>query len=92
MWACIYLQVVEAIAAAAEKGLNIPIIYNTSAYDGLPSLALMDGLVDIYMPDFKFFTPESGQQYAHARDYAEVAKAAIKEMHRQVGLGCGTAT
>ncbi|WIA40873.1 hypothetical protein OEZ86_004539 [Tetradesmus obliquus] len=78
-------QLVEAIAAAVEKGLNIPIIYNTSAYDGLPSLALMDGLVDIYMPDFKFFTAESGQRYAKARDYAEVAKAAIKEMHRQVG-------
>jgi putative pyruvate formate lyase activating enzyme len=46
----------------------------------------MDGLVDIYMPDFKFFTPESGQRYAKARDYAEVVKAAIKEMHRQVGF------
>jgi putative pyruvate formate lyase activating enzyme len=82
--------VVEAIAAAVDKGLRVPIIYNTSAYDGLPSLALMDGLVDIYMPDFKFVTPESGQRYAKARDYADVAKAAIKEMHRQVGLCCGT--
>eukprot|EP00775_Hariotina_reticulata_P007293 gene7293-7506_t len=78
-------QVVEAVAAAVAKGLSIPIVYNTSSYDGLASLALMDGMVDIYMPDFKFWTAESSQKYAKAKDYPEVAREAIKEMHRQVG-------
>jgi putative pyruvate formate lyase activating enzyme len=79
-------QVVEAIAVAVEDGLRIPIVYNTSAYDGLSSLRLMDGLVDIYMPDFKFWEPESGRRLARASDYPEVARAAIAEMHRQTGV------
>jgi putative pyruvate formate lyase activating enzyme len=79
------LQVAEAVAAAVEKGLKIPIVYNTSAYDGLASLKLMEGLVDVYMPDFKFWTPESSQKYVKARNYPQVAQEAIKEMHRQVG-------
>jgi putative pyruvate formate lyase activating enzyme len=78
-------QVVEAIAAAAAGGLRIPIVYNTSGYDGLASLRLMDGLVDIYMPDFKFWEPETARRLARAGDYPEVARAAVREMHRQVG-------
>lgn len=78
-------QVVEAIAEAVPRGLRIPIVYNTSAYDGLSSLRLMDGLVDVYMPDFKFWEPETARRLARARDYPEAAKAAIAEMHRQVG-------
>ena len=78
-------QIVEAIAAAVPHGLRVPIVYNTSAYDAMSSLALMDGLVDIYMPDFKFWKPETAQRLARARDYPEVARTALKEMHRQVG-------
>ena len=78
-------QVVEAIAAAVPRGLDVPIVYNTSAYDAVDSLRLMDGLIDIYMPDFKFWEPETARRLARARDYPEVARAAITEMHRQVG-------
>jgi putative pyruvate formate lyase activating enzyme len=79
-------QVVEALAVAIPAGLRLPIVYNTSAYDGLSSLQLMDGLVDIYMPDFKFWEPETARRLGRARDYPEVARAAISEMHRQVGV------
>ena len=75
-------QVVEAIAAAAERGLNVPIVYNTSSYDAMSSLELLDGLVDIYMPDFKFWTPETSQRLCKAKDYPEVTKKVIQEMHR----------
>jgi putative pyruvate formate lyase activating enzyme len=78
-------QVVEAIAEAVPRGLRIPIVYNTSAYDSLASLRLMEGLVDIYMPDFKFWSPEVSLRLALPRDYAERAREAIAEMHRQVG-------
>jgi len=79
-------QVIEAIAAAIPKGLNLPIVYNTSAYDAISSLKLLDGLVDIYMPDFKFWHKDSARQFAKAKDYPEKAREAIKEMHRQVGV------
>lgn len=78
-------QVIEAIAAAVPRGLRLPIVYNTSAYDSLRSLQLLDGLVDIYMPDFKFWDPETSLRLARAKDYAERAREAIAEMHRQVG-------
>ncbi|HEV8657429.1 MAG TPA: radical SAM protein [Thermoanaerobaculia bacterium] len=78
-------QVVEAIAAAIPKGLRLPIVYNTSAYDSLRSLQLLDGIVDIYMPDFKFWSPTTSLRLALAKDYAERAREAIVEMHRQVG-------
>jgi len=78
-------QVVEAIAAAVPLGFHLPVIYNTSAYDALPSLELLDGLVDIYMPDFKFWKPETSVVLSRARDYPERAREAIREMHRQVG-------
>ena len=84
-------QVIEAIAAAVPRGLRVPIVYNTSAYDALSSLRLLDGLVDIYMPDFKFWSPETALRLAKARDYPERAREAILEMHRQVGpLKIGT--
>ncbi|MDH3624093.1 MAG: radical SAM protein [Myxococcales bacterium] len=78
-------QVAEAIAIAVPRGLRVPIVYNTSAYDSLASLKLMEGLVDIYMPDFKFWHRESARVLCKAKDYPEVARAAIREMHRQVG-------
>jgi putative pyruvate formate lyase activating enzyme len=78
-------QVVEAIAAAVPRGLRIPIVYNTSGYDAPASLRLLDGLVDVYMPDFKLWERESARRLLGAKDYPERARAAIAEMHRQVG-------
>ena len=62
-------QILEALLLAVERGLRLPLVYNTSAYDSLDSLALLDGIVDIYMPDFKFWDPESARRYAKAPDY-----------------------
>jgi putative pyruvate formate lyase activating enzyme len=78
-------QIVEALPFAIEGGLRLPLVYNTSAYDALFSVALMEGLVDIYMPDFKFWEPESAFRYLKARDYPEVARTVIRAMFRQVG-------
>lgn len=78
-------QIVEALAVAVPAGLCLPIVYNTSAYDSLRSLSLMDGLIDIYMPDFKFWEAETARRLARAADYPAVARKAIAEMHRQVG-------
>ncbi|UCF41378.1 MAG: radical SAM protein [Gemmatimonadota bacterium] len=78
-------QVVEALVLAIEQGLRVPIVYNTSAYDSLESLELMDGIVDIYMPDFKYWSRERARTYLRAEDYPDAARAALKEMHRQVG-------
>lgn len=78
-------QVIEAIALAVEGGLTVPIVYNTSSYDSLRSLELLDGLVDIYMPDFKFWTEDTSARLCKARDYPEVTRRVITEMYRQVG-------
>ena len=78
-------QVVEALAVAIPRGLRVPIVDDTSAFDALSSLRLMDGLVDIYMPDFKFWHRETARRLCKAKNYPEVARAAIREMHRQVG-------
>lgn len=78
-------QILEALLLATLEGLRLPLVYNTSAYDSLESLELMDGVVDIYMPDFKFWNPEMARRYLRAPDYPETARRAIKEMHRQVG-------
>ena len=78
-------QILEALLLAVERGLHLPLVDNTSAYDSLDSLALMDGVVDIYMPDFKFWDPERARLYSKAPDYPEAARRAIREMHRQVG-------
>ena len=78
-------QVLEALALAVDGGLTLPIVYNTSAYDCMDSLELLDGIVDIYMPDFKYWSEESSATYLKAEDYPAAARAAIKEMHRQVG-------
>lgn len=78
-------QVVEAVAEAVDGGLELPIVYNTSAYDRAEGLELMDGLVDIYMPDFKFWSEEASRHYMKAADYPAAARAAIREMDRQVG-------
>jgi putative pyruvate formate lyase activating enzyme len=78
-------QIVQALPFAIAEGLRLPLVYNTSAYDSMESLALLDGLVDIYMPDFKYWDAEMARKYSRAPDYPEVARRAIKEMYRQVG-------
>jgi putative pyruvate formate lyase activating enzyme len=78
-------QVLEALVIAVERGLRLPIVYNTSAYDSAESLRLLDGVIDIYMPDFKFWDGQLSLKYLKAKDYAEAARPALKEMHRQVG-------
>jgi len=84
-------QVIEAIAAAVPAGLGIPVVYNTSAFDTVASLKMLEGLVDIYMPDFKYWNPGTAHRLSGARDYPERAREALLEMHRQVGpLRCGT--
>jgi putative pyruvate formate lyase activating enzyme len=78
-------QMARAILIAAEKGLQIPIIYNTNAYDSVEVLKLLDGIVDVYLPDLKYSENDAGFQFSKVRDYATHARAAIKEMFRQTG-------
>jgi putative pyruvate formate lyase activating enzyme len=78
-------QILAGLEIAISRGLSIPLIYNTSAYDQVESLRLLEGLVDIYMPDFKFWEPSVAEFTCQAPDYPEVARAALIEMHRQVG-------
>lgn len=78
-------QILAALPAAIAKGLSVPLVYNSSGYDSIDTLKLLEGIFDIYMPDFKFWTRESGKRYAKAPDYADKARKAILEMHRQVG-------
>ncbi|HXE91485.1 MAG TPA: radical SAM protein [Terriglobales bacterium] len=78
-------QILEGLLPAVEGGLRLPLVYNTSAYDSLDSLELMDGIIDIYMPDFKFWEGEMARRYVRAPNYPEAARRAIQEMHRQVG-------
>jgi putative pyruvate formate lyase activating enzyme len=78
-------QILAAVEIALSKGLRLPLVFNTSAYDRPETLRLLEGVVDIYMPDFKFWKPESAQATCEAPDYPEVARKALAEMHRQVG-------
>ena len=78
-------QLVPVIHKAKEKGLKIPVVYNTSAYETVETLRRLDGLVDVYLPDCKFFDPRTAERYAKAPDYFDVAKEAIAEMVRQTG-------
>lgn len=78
-------QMARAILLAARQGLTLPIVYNTNAYDSVEVLRLLDGIVDIYLPDLKYADSAAGFQYSKVRDYKEHARAAIKEMHRQMG-------
>jgi putative pyruvate formate lyase activating enzyme len=78
-------QIIAAVEIAAAKGLHLPLVYNTGGYDSPEALALLDGVIDIYMPDMKYSDSEIAHRYSHVRDYAEINRAAVKEMHRQVG-------
>src|SRR5687768_17742515 len=77
-------QMARSILIAARKGLTLPIVYNTNAYDSVAVLKLLDGIVDVYLPDLKYADSDAGFQYSKVRDYREHARAAIKEMHRQM--------
>lgn len=79
------LKIAEAIKGARDRGLIIPIVYNTSGYEKVESLKLLDGLVNVYLPDFKYVSPVISGKYSKAPDYFEVAGKALKEMYRQVG-------
>lgn len=78
-------QIVSAVEIACERGLHVPLVYNSGGYDNIGSLKLLEGIIDIYMPDLKFSNPDIAKECCDAPDYFEVAKKAIKEMHRQVG-------
>ena len=78
-------QIALALFMAKEKGLTIPVVYNTSSYESPEALKLLEGLVDIYLPDLKYYSPEISKAYSSAPDYFDVAIKAIAEMYRQVG-------
>lgn len=78
-------QIALSLSSAKVRGLHIPVVYNTSGYEEPASLRLLEGLVDIYLPDLKYFSPELSEKYSHARDYFRKASAAIAEMFRQTG-------
>ena len=78
-------QILKALPVAVEKGLKVPLVYNTGGYDSVETLKLLEGVFDIYMPDFKYAESKVAEEYSQAYDYPEKAKLAFKEMHRQVG-------
>src|SRR2546427_9219406 len=78
-------QMARAILIAAEKGLRLPIVYNTNAYDSFEVLKLLDNIVDVYLPDLKYAGDDEGFLYSKVRSYASVSRAALREMHRQMG-------
>ncbi len=78
-------QILEAVEIAASQGLRLPLVYNTGGYDRVETLRLLEDVIDIYMPDIKFDDPAVAGELAHAADYPAVVRAALKEMHRQVG-------
>ena len=78
-------QILEALEAAAGEGFSLPIVYNTGGYDSIEVIRLLDGVVDIYMPDIKFLSAEAAKRYCDAEDYPAVIREIVREMHRQVG-------
>ena len=78
-------QFLAGLAIAAKEGMDLPIVYNTGGYDGMEALGLLDGVVDVYMPDLKYADREAALRYSGAADYWDMARPAIKEMFRQVG-------
>lgn len=78
-------HIVTSLELARKNGLSIPIVYNTGSYEKIETLRMLDGLIDVYLPDLKFYNPTVSREYCHAGDYYEVARAAIEEMFRQTG-------
>ena len=77
--------ILEALELAVSRGLHLPIVYNSGGYDSVETLKLLDGVVDIYMPDMKYFDEKTAERFSGVKNYPEVNRAAVKEMHRQVG-------
>ena len=80
------IHIIEAIKIARDKGLHIPIVYNTNGYESVETLRVLEGYIDIYLPDFKYYYNELGKKYSNVENYFEIATKAIKEMYRQVGI------
>jgi putative pyruvate formate lyase activating enzyme len=78
-------EVMAGVLVAAEAGLRLPLVYNSGGYDSMGMLRMLDGIVDIYMPDMKYADPETGRRYSKVANYPQVNQAAVREMHRQVG-------
>jgi putative pyruvate formate lyase activating enzyme len=78
-------QILESLEAAAGEGFRLPVVYNTGGYDSIDAIRLLDGIVDIYMPDIKYLSAEAAREYSNAADYPEVIRSVVIEMHRQVG-------
>ncbi|MEM3504396.1 MAG: radical SAM protein [Nitrososphaeria archaeon] len=78
-------QILESLPFAIEKGLKIPIVYNSNGYDDIEILKLLEGIIDIYMPDFKYGDNKKAEKYSGIKNYFDIAGKAIKEMQRQVG-------
>lgn len=78
-------QILEAVFIARKKGLNLPLVYNCGGYELIEALEILDGVIDIYMPDMKYSSDAPAKKYSSAPDYFEINKAAVKEMHRQTG-------
>jgi putative pyruvate formate lyase activating enzyme len=78
-------MILKSLEIAVEHGLCVPIVYNCGGYESLETLRILEGVIDIYMPDFKYADPEVAKKYSNAEDYPDIARTAIKEMHRQVG-------
>lgn len=84
-----YITAVKsALIKARNEGLRIPVVYNSGGYESVESLKILSGLIDIYLPDFKYMSETLAERYSHAKDYPSVVKAALKEMFRQVGKPC----
>ena len=77
--------ILDALELAVSRGLSLPLVYNTGGYDSVETLKLLDGIVDIYMPDMKYSGEKIAEQLSGIKDYPKVNRAAVKEMHRQVG-------
>ncbi len=78
-------QIIDAVGIAVEKGLNVPLVYNCGGYESVETLKLLDGIIDIYMPDIKYSVNQNAYKYSGAKDYWDVVQPAIIEMHRQIG-------
>ena len=79
------VQIIEAIKIARKKGLKLPIVYNTNGYENIETIQMLQGFVDIYLPDLKYYYPKLGEKYSNVKNYFEITTKAIKEMIKQVG-------
>jgi putative pyruvate formate lyase activating enzyme len=79
-------QIIQALSAAKQSGLNIPIVYNTGGYDDPDIIKMLDGIIDIYMPDIRYSSNTMAEKYSHIKNYVEYSRASVREMYRQAGI------